>query len=123
MKKSVGSGLLAGLLCAAFAALGSQESKGICFLPEAKEQEVCIDFAKSWYYAEKRSGKWVVNVRDVNTQAENHVWNGGQYLIPDDEWKKIESGLNSMGLGSSCPPPDFRFTKDYLKTREEICKK
>lgn len=113
-----------GLLLVSFAAPGAQEKKGVCFTPEDKEKEVCIDFASSWFYVEQRHGDlFVIYVRQVNTRAENHIWNNGQYLISAEEFKKVEAGLSGLGFGLSCPPPDIRRLEDYLKSREEICKK
>lgn len=112
--------LFAGLL----ASLGAQEkNKGICFQPEDKEHEDCVDFKTSWYYAVPLSRGWVIYVRQVNSHALPFIWDKGQFLVSKEEWKKVESSLAAAGLPSVCPPPEFRQQEDRLKSRAELCKK
>ncbi|MCB1174610.1 MAG: hypothetical protein KDK39_13650 [Leptospiraceae bacterium] len=106
-----------------FSRLAAQEAeKGVCFRPVDKDHDRCVDFDTSWYYAVQLSSGWLLNVRPVNSPAIPHIWNGGQYLISAEEWKKIESALSSKGLSTACPPPSYRTERDKLKSRAELCK-
>lgn len=107
--------------------LGSQEAEkkqGTCFqVANQNPIEVCIDFQNSWYYSVKHPTGWLINVRPVNTKAVRYIWNDGQFFISNEEMEKIKTSLASQGLAIVCPPPDYRYEEDKLKSREEICKK
>ncbi|MCB1320940.1 MAG: hypothetical protein KDK34_11845 [Leptospiraceae bacterium] len=117
--------LLASLLVGGLLSLSAQEggsSDEICFLPVDKEIERCVNFKTKWYIPVELTTGVVIYLREVNTDAASHIWNSGQILVNREEWDKIKQALASQGLGSVCPPPEYRHPEDFLKARAEVCK-
>ena len=124
MKRSLVLSILAACIwMAGLAGLSAQSKNGICFLPEDKEHEECIDFSQVWYYAVPFSTGWVIHLREMNSKALPYIWDKGQYLISNEEWEKVKKALAGQGLSVVCPHPAYRLERDRLKSREVMCKK